>query len=124
MSADKLRFKPEDFRSSKNINMASVKANAWLDAREKEGWQLVNVKDAQVVYGELIDGKFESFDEQEKPNDFDTHRALLINIEELPKKPCKHEPITYTAGYDSDWTKPECKHCGKKLKAKWEAEGE
>jgi hypothetical protein len=50
---------------------------------------------------------------------YETHKALLINIQPIE---CEHEPVS------SDWTVVDdqfvgpCKHCGKKLKAKWEVD--
>lgn len=42
----------------------------------------------------------------------DTHRALLINIEEIEKKHCEHEPARNVAGnYE-----PACYKCNVKLK--------
>lgn len=137
MSNEKPRFEAEDFRSGKKLfgrelryngpevvhNMdAAERANAWLDTREKEGWQLVNLKDAQVMYGEIMpsSGKFIWADDKTTHILACSHRALLINIEELPKEPCKHEPegvfeiINCVANQYN-----KCKHCGKKLTAKW-----
>lgn len=65
-------------------------------------------------------------------NSYDnTHIAHLFNVQEINKEPCKHEPISTREGVidienKRDYTKifytPECKHCGAKLKAKWEEE--
>lgn len=47
-----------------------------------------------------------------------THRALLICVEEIAKKPCEHEPRYI----DQSYKLPDvvvCKHCGVKLKASW-----
>ena len=54
-----------------------------------------------------------------------THTGLLICVEEIERKPCEHEPITYNVSdkYSTDEILAErgqCKHCGVKLKAKWE----
>lgn len=52
----------------------------------------------------------------------DTHRALLIDIQELPTKPCKHEPaikLIKENGIEVSLEGP-CRRCGVPLKAKWE----
>lgn len=50
----------------------------------------------------------------------DTHQALLVAIEEISKKQCEHEP--HEQDYmDHKAYRNICKHCGAKLKAKWEA---
>lgn len=51
-----------------------------------------------------------------------THRALLIDIQELPTKPCKHEPaikLIKENGIEVSLEGP-CRRCGVPLKAKWE----
>lgn len=55
---------------------------------------------------------------------YDTHRAMLINIEPIEKPKCvEHEPSFTENGY---WREPKnpavCKHCGVKLKAVWQEE--
>lgn len=50
-----------------------------------------------------------------------THQALLVCIEELPKKKCEHEPadgIVHIINSGTEYNP--CKRCGVKLKAKWE----
>lgn len=50
----------------------------------------------------------------------DTHRALLINIEEIEKKPCEHEPqaelLSIRDGKIFE-TRYKCSKCGVRLKA-------
>lgn len=48
----------------------------------------------------------------------DTHQALLVQIEELPKKECAHE-ARGNGHWSNPWTN-KCKHCGVKLVARWE----
>lgn len=115
----KLEFKPEDFNALYGdcplTKMSIVKiANARLAEM---------LKDAPVVYfdDEASMNEKGTIDcATRKPRNKDTHRALLVNIEELPKEPCKHEP-------KRDWPhSPQyfCRHCGVKLVIRWEAEGE
>jgi len=50
----------------------------------------------------------------------DTYHAKLVNIEELPKKPCQHEPISIFL--DSTLkvvVGHKCKGCGVELVANW-----
>lgn len=56
------------------------------------------------------------------------HTARLVAITELPKEPCKHEPIVeiYGAEVSANIQKfynvrfeTQCKHCGVKLIAEW-----
>lgn len=61
----------------------------------------------------------------EHSEDHDTHLARLFNIEEI-KKCVEHEPKFFNTHGFPLWDGKEvpCKHCGKKLKAKWEEAGE
>lgn len=49
-----------------------------------------------------------------------THQALLVCIEELPKKECEHAPIITLKNAPSDLDDWACSKCGAKLRAKWE----
>jgi hypothetical protein len=130
----KWKFEPSDFDDNLNkpfvisrikeltVWEAADIANAKLDAWRRE---------ATVVYGlpksdcywcatNLTDHSRAGF----------THRALLIDIEELPKPECKHEPsftkervsaLMHNFDDDSEFYRDvTCKHCGAALKAKWE----
>lgn len=106
----KWKFEPSDFDDQLlmygSTLIACEKANRKLDE-----WR----KHATVVYNAegVDDGEA-----WEKKKYIDaTHRALLIDIEPLHKEPCKHEPYTITNSPDI-----KCRHCGVKLKARWEAE--
>lgn len=80
-------------------------ANAKL---EREGFRVYGTPSSNNLWVKTEAG------EVQEPYSGNSHQALLINIEELPKKPCEHEPSTIGfAGHA-------CKHCGVKLKAKWE----
>lgn len=51
-----------------------------------------------------------------------TAEELNNNFEEIAKKPCEHEPVRDLSvpeprSWEKNWS---CKHCGAKLKAKWE----
>lgn len=75
---------------------------------------------ATVVYS---DGKNIFWAAQTGPDKCDTHKALLINVEELPKEPCKHEPKRWVhpkSGLPNETYEFVCFHCGVKLKSeKW-----
>jgi hypothetical protein len=104
-------FKPEDFNGCHDYGSMAYKANALLQERGMPTW-LDKVASNYDVY------EFNGA----------THQALLVCIEELPKKPCEHESVhdlkTQTwlseGKISSSYFLWECKHCGVKLKAKWE----
>lgn len=50
----------------------------------------------------------------------DTHQALLVCIEELPKAECLHTPHEPSIVFFETKTEVECSKCGVKLRAKWE----
>lgn len=121
----KWKFEPKDFAphgaitpqraDSFNCSLDYMcdRANAKLD-----GWR----KEATVVLGASGDGEpITWYNENIKDS---THRALLIDIEPIEKKPCEHEPMWsnkipgWNHAPESD---AECRHCGAKLKARWEA---
>jgi hypothetical protein len=105
----KWKFEPSDFISLNSRGLWGIidtsviagVANAKLDA-----W----LSEARVMYGDTVINSWSGVRETR-----DTHRALLIDIEELPKEPCKHEPI----GGDSLVSNR--MRCGVELKATWEA---
>lgn len=107
----KLEFKPEDFINlwpnrqllTDVMNMVSHRANSRLAEM---------LKDAPVVYGHKKNFGW-GFDEQGIIPNVTTHKALLINIEELPKQPCKHIPAFAMAFPNK------CRECGVTLYMHW-----
>lgn len=102
----KWKFEPSDFDSDDAVvDIANAKLDEWR-------------RSATVVYANL------NFPPDMNPvwgvaQDADTHRALLIDIEALPKEECKHEPRLYEGWYDAAIDTTYCRHCGVKLKATW-----
>lgn len=129
----KLQFSSEDFwKESDDIEkyyitpgFATMIANAKL-AEIKKAWLAELKANATVVYGYLAGNAEIMYG----PNQHEesTHRAYLIGIEEIKPKECEHEPLEakvttgpYTLSVTFDYsTNSKCKHCGVKLKAKWE----
>lgn len=111
-------FKPEDFADGRPdwSPHAAAMANAKL---EREGLR-VYLHKSTVTDGWIWHVLHKNFG-------YSSHTAILINIEELPKKPCEHEPARFSTSmrFTSDFKNVEtsylCKHCGVSLKAKWEA---
>lgn len=121
----RLKFEPSDFATDKLMDKcryneaiayaAQKKFDAWLDKQP-------------VVYGQK--NKYDVFewgqynDEQLKIEGSgltDTHSARLVDIQELKKESCAHQPnniILWESGFPS----VDCLKCGVKLKARWEAE--
>lgn len=101
-------FKPEDFLDldSKAHWLSDISdiANAKL---EREGVR---------VYGD--DTQLYSWTSQKLPKD--THQALLVGIEELPKKEHVHSPDLLKMFNEYSLQNSICHRCGVKLKAKWE----
>jgi hypothetical protein len=101
--------------------------NCWLSKIESEAAaKLANsvldkyrAEHGVVVYGRNATGH--AFDSA-GPAYNDTHRALLIDIEPIEVKPCEHEPHINIFNHEDGITaiSDSCKHCGIKLKAKWE----
>jgi hypothetical protein len=123
-------FKPEDFDEPKyrsgnetyffsphDLQLIAARANAKL---EREGARVTGSRRTDVwVMSEMI---------CKQPVFPDTHQALLVCIEELPKEPCKHEPQFGVVMADDegtiDFSKAlpvivKCKHCGVELVAEW-----
>lgn len=109
----KWKFEPRDFCNPPSDKRYVDLANAKLDEWRAE---------ATVVYGfQEISGEIH-WGIEHSPGD--THRALLIDIEPLPKEPCKckHEPKRDNPGslnFDKFFGVSECRHCGVTLKATW-----
>jgi hypothetical protein len=79
----KLKFEPSDFKSVDDEGLgfdqvAADIANAKLDA-----W----LSEATVVYARKNDNGYGGNWRLEPDTEFDTHRALLVNIEEIAKEP-------------------------------------
>lgn len=127
----KLQFTARDFAGSTEL----IDHISWKDAAEVANARLAEMlSEAKVVYGTsstrglLPDVWSKSAVAYGVP---DTHRALLINIEELKREPCEHEPrMYYKRDANDNFVKSgsamvrsyehECLKCGVKLKAKWE----
>ena len=111
-------FKPEDFEpfymDKKQLSdHASRILTEWI---EKNGVR---------VYGHYCDETPDSdFCCNKSKNSWDTHQAILINIEEIEKKPCEHDPTVNYAFGIAETMKPICRKCGVKLKATWSSADE
>ena len=81
--------------------------NKWLD----QAYAILDK--ARVVYGDDLVGGLGWF---EQPGKTDMHKALLINVEPIEEKECRHELANVV--WINDGFK--CRHCGKKLKPTWE----
>jgi hypothetical protein len=121
-SGQEWQFTPEDFETqTQPFNDRWVRGEAAILANAKlADW----LNKAPKVYGLPYDG-------EEKPVHWDglrrindTHTARLVDIKELPKEPCKHEPkdLIYKAvdGRVVAILESPCRHCGKKLKVVWD----
>lgn len=88
-------------------------ANALLQERGKVVYGCINIHDGHSFFTQ--------------PGTKDTHRALLVCIEELEKAPCEHKlvtkkTITKNGRYVEDEFTCDVQvgGCGKRLRAKWE----
>lgn len=88
------------------------KSNYLIAQEYYDNWLAEMLASATVVYGNAT-----QFDIVSSPTSADTHKALLIQIEELPKVECKHVPESYGLGHHILY---KCKHCKAELKVKWE----
>lgn len=125
----KFEFKPEDFEPTIpnrfiSPTFASAIANTKLDEWRKSWVRVYGGKDGN--WGPCIrDEKNYAAISSNFVND--THQAYLVDIEEIPveKKECSHSPsVIALEHYNNNqrtvaWSP--CKHCGIKLKSKWEA---
>jgi hypothetical protein len=118
-----LKFTPEDFKYLANgmlrglpakqvADNAQKKFDAWLEAQPVEYFR----DQSRRTYGDYQVS--ETLDPE-----FHTHRARLVCIEEIEKKPCEHEPgteagCTEVKGDGNTYRK--CRHCSKILKIRWE----
>jgi hypothetical protein len=117
----KMKFTPEQFTERepgnfldyRDAHMVSEKAqalhDAWLDAQP-------------VVYGYEDPTEHDITDwNTGESSDSQTHRARLVCIEEIEKKPCKHEPDIKEPNVASHVPSIlRCKLCHVALKTKWE----
>lgn len=110
-----IKFKPEDFGTGNDREKESAAFYANLKLQKL-------IDESIVVYGQGI-GAMKSSDWCMNGPDFEryrhTHKAILINIEEIKPEPCKHEPVrnlSYERTWDKNWS---CKHCGIGLQATW-----
>lgn len=107
-------FKPEDFNDVLITHHRPIPKHAAEIANEKlnnliESWP--------VVYGH--GWNFESPTPSrywQWRKDGHTHTARLAFITELPKEPCKHEPMFLNG---SAAMVPKCRYCGVELQATW-----
>lgn len=65
-------------------------------------------REAKVVYGFYDGKKYEAFGCRMEAHE-SSHRALLICVEEIERKPCEHEPKVYS-------TRIVCAKCDKEIK--------
>lgn len=122
-------FKPEQFYSKNFIQEYVTSPHSWnYVIRIEEA-----VAKAQEILNEALDKAVRVYTKMQTnghPLDRDqfwnirdngsdpSHQALIVCIEELPKKQCEHEP--HEQDYmDHKAYRNICKHCGVKLKAKW-----
>ena len=82
--------------------------NKWLD----QAYEILDK--ARAVYGDPEDDYcFASF--PGSPGEQDTHKALLINVETIEKKECKHKFVKHSSNEETFM----CLDCGKKLTPNW-----
>ncbi len=117
-------FKPEMFRElyksiMKDGYMSHGAGDMWepssrYEDMSEKAQQILNAEldKATVVYTQL-GAENSSFTREQYR--IDTHKALLVCVEKIDKKPCVHEPnqLNQSTG---GWF---CKHCNKKIKATW-----
>lgn len=116
----KLEFTAEDFMFSPNgPGVLAFEACRMANARLAE-----MLKDAKVVYGKL-DPWHSSFSTNKdlpyQDGSKATHRALLINVEELAPEPCRHpkELITVNGNRDPAGWSFFCNGCKRWLNPNW-----
>lgn len=113
----KLIFSPEDFADY--INECDLKAlTKWCNTKF-DSW----LEQQPVVYSYKNQiGNFAAWARETQGED--THTARLVCIEELPKSPCSHQPEysnKIPGWHHGPESEVECRICGVKLVAKWEA---
>ena len=95
----------------------------WQPISSAQAASIANQKlqrEAKVVYGTPFQANC-STGFHEIQSKYDTHRALLVCIEELPPKVCEHEPRGYSINVGGTHRDKyyRCEKCGVKLKAIW-----
>ena len=122
----KYLFEPhhfEDVRGFKEVDSQTLDIIAKLASLQLDKI----VQSWPVVYGNnFISNDESAFDigsvwNITKLND-KTHKARLAFIEEIPKEPCKHEPVRDAFGgfmFLQTLQAFTCKHCGVELQATW-----
>jgi hypothetical protein len=112
------KFEPSDFMSAKGPSGRFVR---FEDAAAIANAKLASwLASAPVMHGRISpdgDWEFESFTDERAG--VDTHRALLVDIQELPKKECEHLPDFDAFILGPKGASGPCIHCGVKLTAVW-----
>lgn len=128
-----MKFKSEDFQHV----YGNIMRDGYLSKGAGDMWEpnsrpedIANIandilekwlSEAKVVYG-LVTPNVWCEDKDDFKSSMLTHRALLINIEEIKREPCKHEPKFEQGGVQS-LTANTCKHCGVRIVvADWKQE--
>lgn len=120
---NKIKFVPADFKWGAVTKIPLVEAAHLANRRLAE----MLSEHAIVVYGAMgYQGReWSTLQRSDKgrtliPSNFinDTHRALLINVEEIEKKVCEHKPEV------NAFNLFRCEHCKVPIKPKWEAVSE
>lgn len=105
----KPEFNPGEFSSDEDAALAQAKFDEWFK----------QIENAPVVYGVFKGGVFTVPDPRlglrSGTSSPETHTARLVDIQEIKKEPCKHEPDWEEEGVG----RPYCKHCGCELVADW-----
>ncbi len=86
------------------------KANELIKERGKRVYGFNHLKSDHWSWSNLKEPDLEPFD---------THQALLINIEELPRKECTHDIDTAELFKTYGFLNAKCRHCGISVRAKW-----
>jgi uncharacterized Zn-finger protein len=97
-------FKPEDFRR------LMMNEDGARDVSERAN-ELIQERGVRVYCSN------KHGDAPSKVDFGNTHQALLVAIEELPKKTCEHEPSPVAMTTNQETV---CQYCGVNLKAKWD----
>lgn len=110
------KFKPEDFDDhalSHTVELAERANRILYEWLEKNGVR---------VYGLPYQANC-STGFHEIKSKYDTHQAILINIEEIKRVPCEHEPSWDAFGIVGPLVQTyyKCSKCGVRLRAKWES---
>lgn len=121
----KLEFKPSDFEDCGPANHPGGVAEEKIASSANAALERM-LSEATVVYSYRPNNEaHHGWSPVEDEDDADTHRALLVNIEEIKPKECAHEPgeATFIPKTTSGGMRLEniiCRCCGIKLQARWE----